>query len=93
MGLDMTRGSLETGGAFIQGAIDMDMSELPALEAGFVVLRMVTGQGGIMVTASPPNVGLFQGDFLFFDQEGRQGREGQVLRSSSGFFDEVLSGG
>ena len=58
MGLDMARGSFETGGAFVQGAIDADMSEFPALEAGFMVLGVVSGQGSVVVTASPPNFGV-----------------------------------
>ena len=62
----MARGRLETGGAFIQGAVDMDVSELPALEAGFVVSGVVLGEGSIVVTASPPNVSAFQGDFFLF---------------------------
>ena len=55
-GLDVARGPFEAGGAFVKGAIDMDVSKFPALEAGFVVMGMVMGQGGVMVTAGPPNV-------------------------------------
>ena len=71
----------------------MDMSEFPALEAGFVVLGVISGQGSVVVTASPPNFGAFQGGFLFFGQGGRRSRGGRVLRSSGGFFNEVLGGG
>ena len=42
MGLDMTRGGFETGEAFVEGTIDMDVSKFPALEAGFVVPGVVT---------------------------------------------------
>ena len=58
-GLYVARGSLETGGAFVEGAVDMNMSKLPALEAGFVILGMVMEEGSVMVTASPPNFGVF----------------------------------
>ena len=56
-GLDMAGGPLETGGAFVQRAVDMNVSEFPTLEAGFMVSGMVMGQGSIVVTAGPPDVG------------------------------------
>ena len=59
MGLDVAGRSLETGGAFVEGTVDMNVSKFPALEAGFVVLGMVMGEGSVMVTASPPNFGVF----------------------------------
>ena len=37
-GLDVARGSLETGGAFVEIAVDMDVAEFPALKAGFVIV-------------------------------------------------------
>ena len=91
--MDVARGPLETGGAFVKGAVDTDVSEFSALEAGFVVTEMVARQGSVMVTASPPNVSVFQGNFLFFGQRGRQGGGGGVLRSGGSFLDEVLDGG
>ena len=69
--MGMTGGPLETGGAWVQWAVDADVSELPAVEAGFMVTRMVVGQGGVVVTAGPPDVGAFQGGFFFFGQRGR----------------------
>ena len=39
--MDMARGPLETGGAFVERTIDTDVSEFPALEAGFVVTGVV----------------------------------------------------
>ena len=41
-GLDVARGPFEAGGTFVKGAIDVDVSKFPALEAGFVVSGMVT---------------------------------------------------
>ena len=70
-GLDMARGGFETGGALIEGTVDMDVSEFPALEAGLVVSEMVTRQGNVVVTAGPPNFGMFKSDFFFFGQRGR----------------------
>ena len=58
-GLDVAGGSLKAGGAFIEGAVDANVSEFPALEAGFVVSGMVMGEGSIMVTAGPPDFGAF----------------------------------
>ena len=63
--LDVTGGPLETSGAFVEGAIDANMSEFPALEAGFMITRVVLGQRGVVVTTGPPDVGAFQGDFFF----------------------------
>ena len=37
----MARESLETGGALIQVAVDANITEFPALEAGFMVLKVV----------------------------------------------------
>ena len=89
----MARGPFETGGTFIEGVIDVNVSEFPALEAGLVVTGMVARQGSVMVTAGPPDVGAFQGSLFFFGQRGRRGGGGRVLRSSGGFFNEVLGGG
>ena len=58
-GSDVTWGPLETSEAFVKGAVDADVSKFPALEAGFIVTRMVTRQRGVMVTAGPPDVGAF----------------------------------
>ena len=41
MGLDVTRGGLETGGTLIQRAINMDVSKFPTLEAGLMVSGMI----------------------------------------------------
>ena len=42
-GLDVARRPFETGGAFVERAIDVDVAEFPALEAGLVISRVVTG--------------------------------------------------
>ena len=78
-GLDVAGGPFETGGALIEGAVDMDVSEFPAVKASFVVTGMVTGQGDVVVTAGPPDISAFQGDFFFFSQGGRRGGGGRVL--------------
>ena len=57
----------------------MDVPEFPALEAGFVVLGVITGEGSVMVAASPPDFGANKGDFFFFGQRRQQGGGGQVL--------------
>ena len=41
--MDMTGGPLETSGALVERAVDADVSEFPAVEAGFVVSGMVAG--------------------------------------------------
>ena len=58
-GLDVTWGPLETSGALVERAVDADVSEFPAVEAGLMVTGMVAGQRDVMVTAGPPDVGAF----------------------------------
>ena len=89
----MARGSSETDGTLIQGAVDTDVPEFPALKAGFMILEMVMGEEGIMVAASPPDFCAFEGSFFVFGQGRQQGRGGRVLRSSGSLFNEVLGEG
>ena len=63
--LDMTRGGFETDGALIEMAVDADMTEFPALEAGFMIARVVSSKGYVMAAASPPDFSTGEGDFLF----------------------------
>ena len=70
MDLDVTGGPLETSGALVKRAIDANVSELPTVEAGFMVTGVVAGQGDVVVTAGPPDVGAFQGSLFFFGQRG-----------------------
>ena len=67
-GLDMAGGSLKTGGTLVVMIVNVDVSEFPALEAGFVVSEMVTGEGGVIVTAGPPDFGVSDDGFFFFSQ-------------------------
>ena len=64
----MVRESLETGGALIQVAVDADMTELPILEAGFVVLEVVMDKGCVMVATGPPDFCASDSNFFFFGQ-------------------------
>ena len=43
IGLDVTRRGFETDRALVKVAVDMDVSEFPALEAGFMVVGVVGG--------------------------------------------------
>ena len=61
----MARGSLKTGGALIEVAVDVDVSKFPALEVGIVVLGVVTSKGDIMVVASPVDFDVSDSDLLF----------------------------
>ena len=61
----MTRGGFEKGGALVEMAIDVDVTELPALETGFMVAGVVTSKRHVMVAASPPDLGVSEGDFFF----------------------------
>ena len=64
----MARGSFKAGRALVQVAVNTDMPKFPALEAGFMVMGMVTGKGCVMVAASPPDFGASESDFVFFGQ-------------------------
>ena len=70
-GLDMAGGGFEADGAFIQRVVDANVFKFPTLETGFVVMRVVTGKGSVVVTASPPYFSVFQSGFFIFGQGGR----------------------
>ena len=59
MGLDVARGSLEADRALVEGAVDANVSKFSALKAGFVGSEMVMGEGGVVVSAGPPNFDVF----------------------------------
>ena len=61
----MTRESLKAGEALIQVAVDADVTEFPALEAGLVIAGVVMSKGYVMVAASPPDFGVSEGNFFF----------------------------
>ena len=67
-GLDMAGGGFEASGAFVQVTIDVDVTKFPALEAGFMIVGVVTGKEGIMVVASPPDFSASDRGFFFFGQ-------------------------
>ena len=68
VGLDMARGRLETGGAFVEVTVDIDVAKFPALKAGLVVAGVVTDEGSIVITASPPNFSAGDHGFFFLSQ-------------------------
>ena len=68
MGLDMAGGRLEADRALVQRAVDMDVSKFPVLEAGFMVSRVIMGEGSVMVATSPPDFSVNEGGFFFFGQ-------------------------
>ena len=67
-GLDMARGSLKTGGALVKTIVDMNVSKLPALEAGFIVERMVASERHIVIAACPLDFGMSDSDLFFLDK-------------------------
>ena len=89
-GLDVAGGSLKTGRAFVQVAMDMDVPELPTLEAGLMISGVISGKRYIMVAAGPPDFGASDGIIFFFGQKGRRDGGGRVLRSSCSFLNESL---
>ena len=55
---------------YVKMAVDADVTEFPALKAGLVVAGVIISEGGIMVTAGPPDFGVGEGDLFFFGQGG-----------------------
>ena len=51
--------------------VDVDMSKLPVLEAGFMVMGVVMDEGCVVVAASPPDFCVGEGSFFFLDQRGQ----------------------
>ena len=68
VGLDMTRGGLKTGGALVQVAVDADVSKVPALEAGLMVVEVVMSKGHVVVTAGPSDLDVGDSNLLFLSQ-------------------------
>ena len=64
----MAERGLETGGALVEIAVDVDMTKFPTLEAGLMVTRMVMSKRCVMVTASPPDFSAGDCSFFFFGQ-------------------------
>ena len=44
VGLDMAGGGFETGGTFVEMAVDADVTKFPVLEAGFVIVGVVMSE-------------------------------------------------
>ena len=66
----MTRRSFKTGRTLVKVAIDVDMTEFPALKASFIVMGMVMSEEGVIVAASPLNLGVGDSDLCFLGQRG-----------------------
>ena len=66
--LNMAWGSLEADRVFVKMAVDVDMTKFSALEAGFMVMGMISRKGCIVVTAGPPDFSASNGSFSFFGQ-------------------------
>ena len=79
MGLDMVRGSLKASGALVQIAVDMNVTKFSALEAGLMIMEVVTSEGCIVIAAGPPDFCASDSDFFFFGQRGQQGRGSGIL--------------
>ena len=67
-GLDVAGGGFETGGAFVEMTVDVDVAKFPALETGLMVAGVVMGKRYVMVAAGPPDFGASEGDFFFLGQ-------------------------
>ena len=68
-GLDVAGGSFETNRAFVEMAVDADVAKFPALEAGLMIVGVVSGERCVMVTTGPPDFGVSEGDLFFLGQE------------------------
>ena len=90
-GLDVTGGGFKTDGAKV--AIDVEVVEFPALEAGFIVTGRVTGKGHVVVTVCLSDFSMGDSSLFFLSQRRQGDRGGGVFRSSGGFFNESLGRG
>ena len=66
----MARGSLKTGETLIEMAVDVNVAKFPTLEAGFMVVRVVTSKGCVIVAASLPDLSVSDSDLFFLGQGG-----------------------
>ena len=61
VGLNMTRGGMETGWALIEVAVDLDIFKLLTLETSLIVTQVITSKGCIMVAACSPDFSVGRG--------------------------------
>ena len=52
-------------------AVDANVTEFPALEAGFVIMGVVSGKGCIMVATGPSDFSTGDSNFFFLGQRRR----------------------
>ena len=52
----------------IEMAVNMNMPEFSTLEAGLMIMGMVTGKRCIIVAASPPDFSMSDSDLFFLGQ-------------------------
>ena len=64
----MAEGSLEASGTFVEVVIDTDVTELPVLEAGFMVVGVIVSKGCVIVATSPPDFSTSDCSVFFFGQ-------------------------
>ena len=69
--LDVSRRGFETDGAFVETAVDVNVSELLALEADFIVMWVIVDKGCIVIAACPLDFSMSDGN-LFLLGQGRQ---------------------
>ena len=62
----MAGGSLEASGAFVKVAVDVDVTEFPALKTGLMIAGVVAGKGRIMVATGPPDFSASDRGLFFF---------------------------
>ena len=79
IGLDIARVGLEIGGVLVEATVDMNMPKFPVLKVGFMILRMVTGEGCVMVATCPPDLSLGDDNLFLLSQGRRGGKEDRVL--------------
>ena len=48
--------------------VDVDVSQFPTLEADLVVAGVVSGEGSIVVAASPPDFSVDDSNLFFYGQ-------------------------
>ena len=64
----MTRGGFETGRTLVDVTVDMNVSKFPVLEAGLMIVGVVTSEGCVMITTDPPGLGASDSNLFFLGQ-------------------------
>ena len=93
VGMNMTQRGFKAGGTLVKVTVNADMSEFPALKAGFIIVEVVTGKGCVMVTTCPSNLSAGKGVMFLLGQGRWEDGGSGTFGSSSSFLSYGFGGG